>query len=337
LGTALVLSTVLFAGGAGGAAAGSVRVRLVYAIEPGVEGCEGEAALRRAIVDRVGYDPVDPTAATTLAVSVTRHEGRLLAEVKRVDEGGVVAGVRAIDAPEHGCEDLLQAVALTVGIAVDRIERETAAPLTEAIDGGAPDAPDAAPPPPADSPPGPVAESPSPDPASPAPPSSKAPTFSVAAGMAGSLGSAPAPAVGFNALASARWGRFDLGLEGRMDLPASARADLGSGAVSTSLVGAGPEGCFYLEPFFGCALVFVGDLHAEAVGVPGTRAQDGFDLLAGARAGVALGMGAGFSLRASLDLLATLYGPTVRVLGQDAWHPSTGVGSVNFGVGWRIP
>ena len=337
VGAALALGMVLVAG-RGGAAAGAVRVRLVYEVEPGAVGCSDEVALRRAIAERVGYDPVDPSAATAIAISVTRAGERLRAEVKRVERSGVVVGVRAIDAPERACDDLLEAVALSVGIAVDRLEQEAAASPAIVNDGGASDALPA---------PASAVSARAPEPVLPesrpvdhvasASPSSRMPAVTVAAGVTSSLGSAPAPAVGFNALAAARWGRFDVGLEGRMDLPASGRADLASGAVRTSFVAGGPTGCFHLEPLFGCALVFLGDLQAEAVGVAGTSEQHGFDLLAGARAGVAWGIGAGFSLRASVDLLATLYGPTVRVLGQDVWHPSTGVGSANLGVGWRIP
>jgi hypothetical protein len=160
----------------------------------------------------------------------------------------------------------------------------------------------------------------------------------LAAGIAGWAGTAPALSLGPTALAAVRWRRLELGVEGRMELPASAPvSSLPTGQVRTSLLGAGPIACFAFDPYFLCAVTFVGSLHADAPGVPGAAAQTGVDVLGGVRAGWAFDLGLGLSVRASLDLLADAYGPTVRVAGVNAWHPSAGAGGAQAALAWRIP
>jgi uncharacterized membrane protein YedE/YeeE len=61
------------------------------------------------------------------------------------------------------------------------------------------------------------------------------------------------------------------------------------------------------------------------------------DVYAGARVGGALPVGAGFSLRLAVDLLANLDRYTVWVAGQDAWRPSLIAAGAQFGIGWTIP
>jgi hypothetical protein len=108
------------------------------------------------------------------------------------------------------------------------------------------------------------------------------------------------------------------------------------GEVRTSLVGGGPVVCLAFDPYFACGIAFLGALRADAPGVPGATAQTGIDLLAGARAGTAIALGGGLSLRASLDLLAEAYVPTVRTAGVD-WRPSPVAGGAQIALAWRIP
>ena len=123
-----------------------------------------------------------------------------------------------------------------------------------------------------------------------------------------------------------------------MELPAGGPAtNLPTAQIRTSLLGAGPIACFAVDSYFLCGVAFVGSLHAEAPGFPGATAQSGVDVLGGVRTGWAFDLGLGLSLRVSLDLLADAYGPTVRVAGVNAWHPSPGAGGAQAALAWRIP
>src|SRR6188768_3765956 len=53
--------------------------RLEYTREVGAESCPDEAALRRAVADRLGYDPFDASAPELLRARVTASDGRFSA------------------------------------------------------------------------------------------------------------------------------------------------------------------------------------------------------------------------------------------------------------------
>jgi hypothetical protein len=327
-----------------GRAAGSAHARLLYQDMSSTAGCMDEQGLRHEIAARAGYDPILATASDAIVVTVTRTADRVLARVELLDHNGTVLGSRALDAREGDCGELLQAVALSVGIALDRIERGAAAAASDALL----PAPSTAPPPggqalPVQVPP----PTPSDEAASDAhatdasalPPTSSRtrwPAIDLAAGLSGWVGMAPAPSLAPTALVSARWGRFDVGLEGRVELPASATEGSTSELVRTSIAGGGPQGCFHLRALFGCAVSFVGSLSAEAPDAPGTAHKTGVDAFAGGRLGGAVPLGAGFSLRLSADLLGRVYAPTVRVA-ADVWRPSAVAAGSQFAIAWTIP
>jgi hypothetical protein len=54
---AILLPLLIFLVGLEKSAAAAANARLFYGLGGGVEGCPDEAGLRRAIADRVGYDP----------------------------------------------------------------------------------------------------------------------------------------------------------------------------------------------------------------------------------------------------------------------------------------
>jgi hypothetical protein len=64
--------------------------RLVYARGQGTEAsCPDEAALRQAVVKRVGYDPFFPFAKFTVTASLKRDGGKLTGHVELVGEDGI--------------------------------------------------------------------------------------------------------------------------------------------------------------------------------------------------------------------------------------------------------
>jgi hypothetical protein len=328
-----------------GSAAAAASARLFYGRGPDVEECPDEAGLRRAIADRVGYDPIFPFAPNDIEVSITRSGQTLVAEAKFVDADRVVVGARTFRAAAGECDELVGSIALSVAIALDRMDRKSLpAPSAEAP------AAAAAKDPPATAPEASAAPAPAPSPAAaptapverPAPVVASPPSadrrLDLAAGMAAWIGTAPAPSFGPTVLVSLRWKRFDFGVEGRWELPSSAteRGLGGTGEIRTSLVGGGPVACSSFDPYFACAIAFLGSLQADAPGVPGAVSRTGVDVLAGIRGGTAVRLGPALSLRLSLDVLAEAYSPTVRVTGTDAWHPSPVSAGTQIALAWRI-
>ncbi|MCL2447893.1 MAG: hypothetical protein FWD17_02985 [Polyangiaceae bacterium] len=334
-----LLSLAVLAGLEKRAGAGT-SARLVYGRAPGVDGCPDEAGLRRAIADRVGYDPVFAVAPNDVEVTITRTGDQLTAEVRFVDRNRILVGTRAFQAPLGQCDSIVASIALSVAIALDQLDKTSPPPLA-----GEP-----LPAPPAESPPPPTpAEAPA-RPASvaerepgsrPRPPASLPPPAKVgvdlAIGMAGWVGVTPAFSFGPTAFTSVRVRRLSLGVEGSWALPSSTANAGSAGLLRTSLIGAGPIACLDLQLYFGCAVAFAGSLRAEAPRVPGAVAQTGIEVLAGVRGGVAIPLARGVSLQVSLDLLGVPYGPTLRVLGDDVWKPSPVAGGAQTVLAWRIP
>jgi hypothetical protein len=64
---------------AGALTASSARAaptsRLTYVRGPGAEKCPDEAELRRAVAERLGYDPFFPAANRTIVAEITRTQG----------------------------------------------------------------------------------------------------------------------------------------------------------------------------------------------------------------------------------------------------------------------
>jgi hypothetical protein len=155
---------------------------------------------------------------------------------------------------------------------------------------------------------------------------------------AGLYGLSPSPSLGVRAFAAVRWSSLELGVEGWADLPASAPASEIQGArARTSLLGAGPIACLHFGDFFGCALGLFASLHASAPGVDGSWSGNAFEILGGVRAGVAIPLGFGLSLRGSADLLADPAMPIMVASGQEVWRlPPVAIAS-QIGLDARIP
>ncbi len=110
----------------------SAATRATARLEYRAEGdtCPDEAAFRLEVATRLGYDPFTPDAGALVRASVTRDATRLVARVATLDASGRPLGGREISTPGLRCRDLVEALAVTVGLAFE----------AQAIPAGAPTA-----------------------------------------------------------------------------------------------------------------------------------------------------------------------------------------------------
>src|SRR5262249_1376998 len=162
-----------------------------------------------------------------------------------VDEDGIAHGARELRI-EGPCSELLDAAALAIAIAIDP-HSLTASPAP-----APPETPEsnpqpvlALPPPPAAAPPredNPVRPDPIQTPAR-----GQLPVLEASAGVVGSAGVAPSPALGLGVGAALRWSRVSVSLEARLDAPAGTDAP-GGGRVSSWLALGAFVPCFHFGP-----------------------------------------------------------------------------------------
>ena len=67
--------------------------RLTYVRGPGAETCPDEAQLRRAVTERLGYDPFFPFANRTIVAQIEKKGAGYAAELHILDASGVSMGV----------------------------------------------------------------------------------------------------------------------------------------------------------------------------------------------------------------------------------------------------
>jgi hypothetical protein len=148
-------------------------------------------------------------------------------------------------------------------------------------------------------------------------------------GVVGSVGVAPAPAVGATLGGALRWRDVSLGLEGRFDAAASAPTQVGGG-VWTSLVLLALAPCGYSGPLLGCALVQGGQMRTSSE-APGAIEKSVPWWAAGARVGAQVPLGGDqTTLRLRSDLLVNLAPQLVQFAGTQAWKAPPVTGSLGL-------
>jgi hypothetical protein len=99
----------------------SPSARLVYSRDPAASSCPDEAALRRAVAARVGYDPFFTWAPKTVVVHIAAAPPHgFVARLLLVDDRGVAFGARELRT-QGQCIELLDAAALGIAIAIDPV------------------------------------------------------------------------------------------------------------------------------------------------------------------------------------------------------------------------
>ncbi len=253
--------------------------RLVYLRGAGTESCPAETDLRQAVLGRLGYDPFSSYAVSTLLAEVRATASGFAAELKLIDGDNAIRGERVLKTT-GACTDLMDAMALTISIAID--------PLSLTRGGPPPGAP------PQERPvePFPVMDpDPTVEPASAADavpaaaePATR-PDLAIAFGPVASIGAAPAAAIGAAIGVELGFGRTFIGLEGRADLPASAAAD-GTGHVASSLLACSALAGLRFGAFYVAGVGMVGRVSATATDIAHPLEQSALVGGAGLRFGI---------------------------------------------------
>ncbi|HXX67827.1 MAG TPA: hypothetical protein VEK07_11625 [Polyangiaceae bacterium] len=151
------------------------------------------------------------------------------------------------------------------------------------------------------------------------------------AGVVGSVGVAPAPAIGAAIGGGVRWRDASLALEGRFDAAASAPVE-GGGGVSSSLALVSLAPCGYVGPLLGCALVQGGQIRASAE-APSLAQKSAPWWAAGGRVGTQVPLGSDRTVvRLRSDLLVNLVPQSFELAGTQPWKVPRVAGSLGLDI-----
>jgi hypothetical protein len=286
------------------------------------KGCPSDAALRNAIANEIGYDPVTPGASHRVEVMITREGGRFVARWE--DHDGDISWVHP-PMPDANCRGLLRPLAMSIATRID--------PFTPPVP-SAPACPPAAPAPAC--PPAPPAPNdevwPLPPPLEvpkPAkPPPEKAPlSFRIGSGVWVDHISDDQASLGLTLDASVRYYWGSVGIELRGDPPLGTSTSLSGARVGFARVTGALLACGHMDPLVACLKGQVGE-----VLFPGTIPSEPAQLYAAA--GIRLGLQfpvtpSQFILRVDGELLPTIGAAPLTVHGQTVFQ----VAGVNAGLG----
>jgi hypothetical protein len=307
--------------------------RLTYERGAGAERCPDEGVLRKAVEQRLGYDPFFPWADRTIVVRVATDARGVRAVIEMLDKSGILSGARELTAPAAECGELVSGMALAISIAIDpsSVDRAPKPDTASAEDPAVVEWSTARTnetPPPADTP------------ASPPP---RAPTNragerwipDVGAGGVASTGITPAIAVGPTLGVALHRGPWELALEGRYQFAFDAR--VGAALVWSSLLEGALLGCWQPGAPFLCAEAAVGRFAISGRDVAVPRSDAKATAALGARAGVELPISAPWFIRIYADLQVRVARPVVDVDSRDVWTASAAGGFLGVALHRRFP
>lgn len=321
--------------GSSGAARAEPSARFVYLRGKGTQTCPSESEVREAVQVRLGYDPFSTYAASTMFAEVASTSGGYTASLKLVDGDNAVRGDRTLKVLGE-CADLMDAMALTISIAIDPMSVTRTGPppgipptektvdptpsvvesevRTEPVNGGAAEGSARAPSTSAEG---------------------TSPMAFVSLGPLTSLGSAPALSVGVSVGVEGQLGWIVAGLEGRADLPSSAAVE-GLGRVESSLL-AGTVFGGVREGLLSAGVVgTMGRLAATSSDVARSREESALFLATGLRIGVAVPLSRSIEARARAEALANLLRHKLEISGREAFEYPIASGNVSLGIAARF-
>ncbi|MBK7860703.1 MAG: hypothetical protein IPJ65_19290 [Archangiaceae bacterium] len=261
---------------------------------------------------RLASDPFSDPKPDAFAVSFSLEADRSWRATVRRTAGDAAPTERALRSTAADCAELAESVAFSIALAID----------PRVLSGKPPE-------PPRPEPPAPVA---TPAPAAPAPAPAPAPTpVRLEAALSGAATLGSAPSVSGGGLLSIGVSRGPLlGLvELRVEAPGSAA--VGTGAISTQVLGATALPCYHFPVVGLCGALFLGGMRVGSSGL--TDAQNGTALVValGPRLFAELQVLRWLSLRALLEASFVFTRTTITVGAAPAWVTPPVMGLVGAG------
>lgn len=313
-----LLVAVLFLASSEGAALAARSAKLLYVRGRGAKDCPGEDELRKAVVQRLGYDPFVAAADITIVAEIEDRDAQgFVGKVRVVGKDGQVAGTRTIQSTSPACGEIVKVLALNLSIAVDEI----VAFLPE----------EPSPPPPPEPPPPPPAPLPRPnedeDPPPPPPPAPRT-VFPEAGLIVGaSAGQTPSLTMGLGASVGVRAGAFRLAGELLALLPSEGSE--GNLPARASILQGSLAACVHLALPYACAKGGLGSMSGGGVGIDTPRAGTALVATAGIEPGIEVVLSEHVVLRAFADVRFALLRPEIRVNDRPAFR----MGPASLGLG----
>jgi len=311
-----------FSSGALYAAPGDAT-RLEYARSAGAAACPDRTALKAAVSKRLGYDPFFPAARQTIVVEIIDVEADLRAQMRLLDESGMIVGSRELHEKAGQCDELVASLALAISIALDPSAALGEAPASTVKDERvAPASAETPPEPELDS----VAQE---HPKKPDPPHEEQSTASyenrerlqlaVRSTLFADLGTAPALAFGWRLGFDLGRSGYRLGAEFSQQLPASKDLPEG-GSARASLLSGTLAPCLASATLAGCGLLSLGALQTRGEGIENPVSDSTFYAAIGARLEYSPRLAGQLRLLTQLDALKPLTPVSLHVQGEEVWH-----------------
>lgn len=324
--------------------------RLEYGRSERAARCPDRDALQSAVAKRLGYNPFFPAARQTIVVEIVDDDASLRAHMRLVDDKGMILGSRELSEKLENCGELVASLALAISIALDPSAALGETPAVEMAPQTAPSsnqeaargraaqpeekqaeaAPEQKPPPPPKRPKRERSVHTTADAARSTSP------FAVRAGVFGALGAAPYPAFGLRVGGSWRQNWLSLVVELTDQFSASHAAAEGD-SVAASLIGGTLAPCAVWRSLGGCALLEVGSLKAQGIGVNEPVVARSLFVQGGARFEFTPTLVGPLRLLFNVDALKTFTPLTLRLHNQDAWRTPFASGEAGLGLELQIP
>lgn len=295
--------------------------RLIYLRGEGAEKCPAEDELRKAVVQRLGYDPFFPVAKVTLVAEVERRDkGGFTGKVKVIDADGLLVGTRVIPSASSECAELVRVLALNLSITVDDLalllpEKDRGAPAVEVKE--APEVPEQPSPAPTQGP-GSAKDPPPAEPPDEVKPSTRTVFPEAALLLVGAAGKTPAVTLGIGASLGLRVRALRVSGELVALLPSEGseggnrgRAQITEGTLAV---------CYHLALPFACAKGSVGSLEGSGALIASPKTGRALVAGAGIEAGAEFPLTDHLSLRALADVRFALVRPRIDVGGTPVFR-----------------
>jgi len=319
--TCFILSIVVsaLAGSFATAHAGD-RARLQVRRDDGAADCPDERTLSDAVGARLGYEPFTNDAPRLVVVTFRREGSSLRGIVQMKDADGSVKGERTLSSSRGDCEELASVTTLTISILLD--PRSGMIPSRPPEREQTPDLPlpAATQPPDRDVPPQTVR---------PEPVHLRATLAAI-----GSIGTAPAPALGVLAGLGIEQRWWSATAEFRADLPASDAVSVLT--ARTRLTAGNLVPCAHIWQGYICAVLSLGAIQGEIIGASPSR-HSSFHAMLGPRIGLSIPVVRWLSLDGHLDASYGLTSTSLRIGTDDLWTTATISGLAGIGIVGRFP